>query len=278
MVKRFDYPQYGGVAQEGVLVSAPKDGIITMPSASARAAKVQTITPTVTNQAATTYSLRETITGQIVSVTSDASPTATEVCNLLRTAIRANAILNGLMTVSGTATLIATSRVAGLAGNFSFVDNASGQALAVVDTTAAAENSVIPFGRLLIQTPGSSRGVEMIDADLSTSIILKGISLYTEAAITTQGIGVTTVEGYAGDTPINVLRKGRAWVYVWEAVNEASPVHVYKATSRQGQFRASSDGSDTVSLVGTAGTYAGGLSFAGKTTGAGLVELDINLP
>lgn len=278
MVKRFEYAQYGGVALEGLLVSSARDGIITMPNAGGKAAKVQTVTPTVTTQAATTYSLRETLTGQTVSVTSDATPTATEVCNLLRTAIRANAVLNGLMVVSGTATLIATARTSGLAGNFNFVDNASGQALTVADTTAAAENSVIPFGRLLVQAPGTSRGVKVIDGDPSTSLILKGISQYTEAAITTQGIGVTTVEGYAGDIPINTVRKGRIWVYTWEAVNESSPVHVYKAGTKAGQFRASADGSDTVELVATAGTYAGALSFAGKTTGAGLVEIDINLP
>ncbi len=98
-------------------------------------AQVDTITPTAAN--ATEYSL--SIDGRAYFVTSDADGTATEICDLFRTAINADADCKAAGT--GTATLILTAKVAGIP----FLTSV-GKNLALVNTTASAAEAVLVPG------------------------------------------------------------------------------------------------------------------------------------
>lgn len=102
-------------------------------------AEVNTITPTPANSAI--YSLRFTIGGQVFTFTvlSDASATATEICDAFRTAMAADAAFTALVVGSGTATLILTSQSVGVAQN---VVNSGNGVLGIVATTPNAAKAV----------------------------------------------------------------------------------------------------------------------------------------
>lgn len=90
-------------------------------------AQVDTVTPTAANS--TGYSL--SIAGRSYNVVSDASGTATEICDAFRTAI--NADVDCLAAATGTATLVLTAKTVGVG----FLTTA-GLNLALVNTTANA--------------------------------------------------------------------------------------------------------------------------------------------
>lgn len=126
--------------------------------------KVVTVTPTPAN--ATLYTLHFAINGQTYSVqmTSDANATDIEICDGLRTAILADAVLSTLVTVpaAGAATLVITAVAIG--ADFTVVDGGSPGVLAVVNTTAASVRAVqIPGARWVTTTTAATLGVVEIN-------------------------------------------------------------------------------------------------------------------
>lgn len=99
-------------------------------------AQVTTVTPTAANS--TLYTLNVFVDGKLFSfqVTSDASATATEICDAFRTAMAADSAFTALVTGSGTATLILTGVNTGKA--FQVTDGGSPGDLAVAETTPAS--------------------------------------------------------------------------------------------------------------------------------------------
>lgn len=99
-------------------------------------AQVTTVTPTPAND--TDYTLNVFAGGKLYSfsITSDASATATEICDDFRTEMQGDSEFDALVTSSGTDTLILTSADS----SKEFQVNAAGSegALAIAETTAAA--------------------------------------------------------------------------------------------------------------------------------------------
>ena len=81
-------------------------------------------------------------------------------------------------------------------------------------------------------------------------------------------------DGLIGDEDtVAVMRKGRIYVLVEEAVAEGDPVHcraVAGAGERAGAFRKSADGTDTF--------LVNGAEFRSSAASGGLAIIDINLP
>jgi hypothetical protein len=113
-------------------------------NAGAGTARVETVTPTAVND--TPYSLRLDVNAEgnswesyVIHALGDGSATATEICDDLRTQLAAITALTGVITGSGTATLILT----GAAGvEFASVDIGAG-ALAVAETTAGTFETIV---------------------------------------------------------------------------------------------------------------------------------------
>lgn len=101
-------------------------------------AQVATGTPTAVND--TDYSIRIHVRGQsyTFAMRSDASATATEICDAFRTAIAAETNLTGVITGSGTTTLVLT----GPADESFEVDNIGPGVIAFAATTAPSANAV----------------------------------------------------------------------------------------------------------------------------------------
>ena len=81
-------------------------------------------------------------------------------------------------------------------------------------------------------------------------------------------------EGIIGDKDtVAVMRKGRMYVKVEEAVAEGDPVYVRavaEGAERAGAFRKSADGTDTIQLSGA--------EFRSSAAADGLAIIDFNLP
>lgn len=260
---------------EGLILRSPDT--ITVPNVLGSVAAVVTVTPGVGTQEITNYKLKELTTGQTLSVTSDATPTATEVVALLISAFRANPILNGVATVSGTTTLVITERQKGLAyPQLSFVDGGSTptNTLSVANTTPVSDPSVLPFGRAM--TYGSSKATpDLISAALSGSNVFAGVTGFTEADIPSLVGGNNYLNssnpGYPAYMACNLVRVGLVAVYSESAVDPTASVYTdTNAGVNQGRFSASS-GSGLTQITN-------GVSWQSKTTSAGLAVLKVNLP
>lgn len=127
------------------------------------AARVVTITPTAADS--TQYGLVVNVGSQdfYFSVVSDASATATEICDAFRAQMAANATFSALVTASGTTTLILTGTTAGQ--DFT-VNSAGAGTLGIVSTTPAAATTVKMKG-LMFETSTSGAGIAMLKVNVA---------------------------------------------------------------------------------------------------------------
>ena len=94
------------------------------------------------------------------------------------------------------------------------------------------------------------------------------------------GLGVTLrshtqdqEEGYSDGDPMPVIKKGRVWVPVEDAVTAESAAFVRfvaAGAEQLGAFRSDADGTDAVALPGA--------KFVSDAEAGGLALLDLNLP
>ena len=132
-------------------------------------------------------------------------------------------------------------------------------------TRLNAQGDVVPFG--VFVTKGAAEG----QAALPTA----------SAQVTGPvGLGVTLRshtqpqnEGYADGDPMSVIKKGRVWVPVEDAVtaeSEAFVRFVAAGAEQLGAFRSDADGTDAVALPGA--------KFVSDAEAGALALVDLNLP
>lgn len=247
--------------QEGAIIY--KERAITFPNSAGDVAKVQTVTPGVATQEITVYRLIETVSNQSVTFTSDATPTAAEVVTGLTAAIRANPVLNGMVSVSGTTTLILTGRGKGTGYvNFNFADNGSTptNTLAVVDTTAAADSANIPIGRGLVS--GTDGILKLSSGALSSTNVFRGVTVMDMTDFYGMGFASSLNTGlyYPADYPGTLLEKGECCVRFGTAVDPTTALYMCHQGTNSGIFGSSSlaNSSALGSNIKPAGVYSAG--------------------
>ena len=128
---------------------------------------MKTATPTAANT--TVYTLDLYVGGRffVFSITSDASATATEICDAFRTAMAADAEFTALVVATGTATLILTLQAAAGTADFDVYSTGAG-AIAIADTTAgvtAVATAVQVKGCRYLETT-SAAGIVLLEVDM----------------------------------------------------------------------------------------------------------------
>jgi hypothetical protein len=126
------------------------------------------------------------------------------------------------------------------------------------------EAGLMPFGVAVTRGVLDWSAIQMVD----TNSVPIGVTLHTHQADPLIGIGIPN------KGTLNLLKRGRVYVTVEEAVTPASPVFVRFASgaggTQKGGFRASAD-----SATAVAWTRARYLTTAAA---AGLAVLEVNLP
>ncbi|MFB2832941.1 hypothetical protein [Floridanema evergladense] len=266
---RTDYPLYPDTLVEGLLVDSIPHDIITLSNNASGVKQVATVTVG-TAADATVYSI--IVDGVTVSVNSGASATATTIRDALIAAIKQSPLVYGkLIPTGGIGTVVLTARNSGTPGGFTPTISGGGTGYAIAATTAAADPTVIAFGRALTTSSTEAANTcRQINAALSGTNVLRGVSCRTNA-FETIGIGYTIIEGYPPREAVNVVRRGRVAVRVQEAVTPLSAVWVYHTgAGLQGTFRATTD-------ANASQISAGASWFKGASAG-GLAVLELNLP
>lgn len=127
----------------------------------------------------------------------------------------------------------------------------------------------VPFGVALVQgTLDNECRLPSASADISHIL---GVSLLVQTKEQALGTGIVN---YPKGSDISILRKGRAYVQVEEAVTPSSPVFVRFAagTSPQlGAFRASADSA-------TAAQMMSGVAYRSSAAAGGFAVIEFNLP
>ena len=146
--------------------------------------------------------------------------------------------------------------------------------------SATDPTEVVPFGAALVQGP-TDTSCRLPNASADGAMLL-GIAIAeaTKEQSLTPGV-VNNVNYPAGTvnyppgTTISILRQGRVWVAVEEAVTPGSPVFLRYAASgsntQAGTFRASADGSTAVQLTD-------GAVWRTSAQPGGFAVLELNLP
>lgn len=136
------------------------------------------------------------------------------------------------------------------------------------DTGVSEEASAsIPFGVMVKKGTGNEQ-VKLLTAQAN---VLRGIAVYDGALAKDHEVDDAGIRPFAS---VNVLQRGRVWVYSEEAVNPSLGVKVRcVAISAEipGSFRVTSDSTDCVDIS----KYA---KWKSTTTGAGpaILEIDMN--
>lgn len=143
----------------------------------------------------------------------------------------------------------------------------------VISKNASA--SVVPFGVAVVQGAADNEcALPAASTDVTGQGKLLGLAL-VDMSVESQALGGSqTVPEYLQGQMVAVLKKGRAWVTVEEAVTPASPVFVRFATgtgTQLGAFRASAD-------TATAVQAAGWRYITTQATPGGLAQVELNLP
>lgn len=127
---------------------------------------------------------------------------------------------------------------------------------------------VVPFGVALVQGAGDNQcHLPAASGDIAK---LLGVSVLVQ---TKEQALLTSIVNYPVHSTISVLRKGRVWVQVEEAVVSMDPVFIRYAAgtgSQLGAFRKSAD-------AGTAG-QADGCVFRSSASTGGFAVVEFNLP
>lgn len=147
----------------------------------------------------------------------------------------------------------------GLAGQLADVGNAD------IVTRANAYGDTIPFG--VFVTKGTNEG-EAVPPEATGEVTgLVGLGVVVRSHTQPQD------EGYADGDPMPVLKRGRVWVPVEDAVTAESAAFVRfvaAGAEQLGAFRSDADGTDAVALPGA--------KFVTDADAGELALLDINLP
>jgi hypothetical protein len=132
-------------------------------------------------------------------------------------------------------------------------------------TRANAYGESIPFG--VFVTKGANEGEAVVPDATGEVTGLVGLGVVLRSHTQPQG------EGYADGDPMPVMKKGRVWVPVEDAVTAetAAFVRFVAGTGEQlGAFRSDADGTDAVALPGA--------KFVTDAGAGELALLDLNLP
>jgi hypothetical protein len=141
-------------------------------------------------------------------------------------------------------------------------------------------SALTPFGRFLVKDTGEG-AVKLPSAafNILTSQI-EGVAVYS--AFTQSGLaGDGVVPGIEAGKPINVLRKGRIWVYCETAFTPGTDTLYVRFTANGstglvGQVRNDAD-SGKADELGASG-YGVAFEALNILTGAGFLCLDLNIP
>ena len=130
-------------------------------------------------------------------------------------------------------------------------------------------SGAIPFGRSVVKVTGEDDGVILPSA---TGQKFVGVSVLTQVE---EQVLTTGVVEYDDKDPINVMRKGKIWVYVEEAVDPDTDSVYFRHTAGAGgsvigRFRTDAD-TATADAVPNA-------RFVTSTTAAGIAVIEINNP
>lgn len=267
-------PLYPDQYVEGLIVDAAPHDIITLANNAGGVKQVATVT---VGTAATSTAYSIIIDGVTITYTSGGADTATNIRDGLISAIKQSPLAYGkIIPTGGSGTVVLTARNSGTANSFTATISGGGAGYAIAATTAAADPSLIPFGKGL--TTSSAEGADtcrMINAALSATNIFRGVSCRTLAQ-SSQGYGVnlsnpsSIIEGYPPREAVNCARGARIAVRVWEAVTPLSAVWIYHAGTYAGDFRATTDAN--------ASQITSGASWYKGAAAGGLAVLELNLP
>ncbi len=146
------------------------------------------------------------------------------------------------------------------------------------DIVTRVSSAAMLFGSFLVKDTGDDN-VLAPSAAASSSSVIEGVAVYTqdtESGLT--GDGVTP--GYEAKRPINVLQKGRIWVYCETAFNPDSDTlfvrYTVNGAGKPGMVRNDSD-SGKADELGANG-YGVAYKVLNTLTGAGFLALDLNIP
>jgi len=132
--------------------------------------------------------------------------------------------------------------------------------------TGKAVKEAMPLGLLAVVDQANGDGAVMLPTatgditNLTAGVVLHSHAIESSASGDPQ---------YPQNAAVNVLRKGRVYVEVEDAVDEGAAVFA-RHTADFGKFRSDIDGGDA--------TLVPGAVFRSSTTGAGLAVVEINLP
>lgn len=150
------------------------------------------------------------------------------------------------------------------------VDGMPGDAAGAPQVIDSYNNPVdeIKFGVAVQQVSGDDDGIELPD---SSGAKIRGIAVRD---LTEENGSAAADNTYPADSRVAVMKKGRIWVPVEEAVSPSSDVYTrYTAgggNTQLGAFRTDADSSKALQI-----TQA---RFLTSTSGAGRALLEINLP
>jgi hypothetical protein len=145
------------------------------------------------------------------------------------------------------------------------------------DVVSRYSAAVIPFGRFLsynaaegkVKLPAAAGDLDAVD--------LEGVAVATQAIedqpVNTLGVADADVPAYPNTMAINVLKRGRIWVYSEQAVTPLLAVfvrHTASGDDKPGNFRVDIDTANAVDISAKA-------RWVSVTTAAGMALLDLRL-
>lgn len=131
----------------------------------------------------------------------------------------------------------------------------------------------LPFGSAVVQDTVDNRCRLPAASSDVTSSLFAGVTIATQAIENPLSVGSPLPGGYPKNSAVSVMRKGRVWVAVEEAVTTASPVFVRFAAgtySVLGMFRASADTASAAQLPKA--------RYLSSAAAGGFAILEINQP
>lgn len=145
------------------------------------------------------------------------------------------------------------------------------------DIVSRFSAAIVPFGRMLAYDAAEGKvKLPAVAGDLAFAN-LEGIAVATQAienqADNTLGVAGINAPAYPATMAINVLRRGRIWAWVEQAVAKTDSVfvrHTAAVNEVAGNFRKDADTANAVDLGDKA-------HFETETSAAGWVQVNLNL-
>lgn len=146
------------------------------------------------------------------------------------------------------------------------------------DVVTRTAGIAVPFGCFVVKAAGDDN-VKLPVASASSASIVEGVAVYTQdeqSGLTGDGV----VPGYEAKRPINVLQKGRIWVYCETSFDPDADTLFLRYTANGaltiGNVRNDSDSGKADEL----GANGFGVAYKPLNTlaAAGFLALDLNIP